>query len=91
MLLREGDVRRWVGRVVSLVRGGARRATAYLTPGLTIKATRVGKPDRRQKSETYVVSIGRPNYAERGFIASCLKGGERFPVRKIQVKFFPKE
>jgi len=38
-----------------------------------------------------VLTIGRPNYAEREFIKLCKKAGEPFPVKKMQLKFYPKK
>lgn len=64
-----------------------RTATRYLSTRYSVKATR---RHRRPGSRTeIVVSIGRPNYAERRFIKACLKSGEPFPVRKTQLKFWP--
>ncbi len=77
-----------------LMRGGARRATKYLRPDAVISACRPcynGKvQDGRDTRATIVVKLGRPNYEERQFIRMCQKAGERFPVKKIQLKFPPK-
>lgn len=73
-----------------LIATGARTATKYWTEKLTTKVSRPkykGKPSRRQIE--LVVTIGPPNYAERGFIKSCKKAGEPFPVRKIQLRGLP--
>ena len=58
-------------------------ATKYISDKLTVKAT------RRQKSRSqqqFIITIGRPNYAERQFIKRCKKAGEPFPVKNIQLK-----
>lgn len=71
----------------------AKRATKYLSPKKVVSAQRVlfgGKIDRRDKRATIVVKIGAPNHAERQFIKALQKAGERFPVRKVQLKFPPK-
>lgn len=35
------------------------------------------------------LTIGRPNYSERKFIKQCVKAGEPFPIKKIQLKYWP--
>jgi len=64
---------------------GARSATVYLTERLTVRATRVGKPDRRARQENVRLTIGRPNYAARAFIRLATRAGETFPIRKVQL------
>lgn len=66
-----------------------RRATLFLSPGLTFKATRIKRVDKRDRSEHYVVSIGKPNYNERQRIKVLKKVGEPFPVKKVALTFFP--
>lgn len=63
----------------------------YLHPHRRVKLTRVRKPDRRSFSETVILTVGSPNYSERRFVRLCVKAGEKFPVRKVQLKFFPKK
>lgn len=78
-----------VRQVVNAVGAGAYRATKYLSPKLTVKATRRfarRRIDRRNPNVDIVLCIGRPNYAERQFIELCRKAGEAFPVRKVQLK-----
>lgn len=70
---------------------GFKGATAYLADNWTVKATRQFKPDRRNSRETILVTVGRPNYAERKFIKLCRKAGEPFPVRKIQLRAYLKK
>lgn len=67
----------------------ARKATVYIAPDSVVKITRQRKPEKRGRGETFVLTIGKPNHAERAFIAKCKKAGEPFPVRKAQLKFFP--
>lgn len=67
-----------------------RKVVIYLSPKLTIKLTRQQR-DRRSKSHTYLLTIGAPNYAEREFIKSLVKAKEPFPVKKVQLKFYPKK
>lgn len=64
-----------------------KKATLYLSPKQTIKITRQ-RHDRRASRHTYLLTVGAPNYAERIFIKSCIKAGERFPVKKIQLRHY---
>lgn len=76
--------------VRELLANSAVKATKYVSPTMTVKATRHGRPRRNEKKITMVLTIGRPNYAERRFIKDCRKAGEPFPVRKVQLKFAPR-
>ena len=67
----------------------ARKFTKYLSKDCTVKVSRRFKVDKRDTRQSFVVSFGKPNYAERKFIKSCLKAKEPFPVKKIQTKTFP--
>jgi hypothetical protein len=86
---------REVESVVSAVTvGGAYRATKYVSPKLIVRATRRYGKHRKPNLGTVnrsceldiVLTIGRPNYAERQFIKACRKAKEPFPVRKVQVR-----
>lgn len=80
-----------IGKVVNMLDGiGAVMATKYLAPNLVVRATRRGKFDKRNRSFEFVVTIGKPNYRERDFIAQCKRAGEKFPIKKIQLKYPPK-
>ena len=84
----------WAGRLIAAVLDSppaARviRATAYLSPTLTIKATKQHLVYNRQ-TNTVLVTIGRPNFAERKFIKACKAAFEPFPVKKLQLKLKPK-
>lgn len=74
------------GQVAREVLGGARKATKFLSPTLTVKAARRHKPDKRATREEILFTVGAPNYAERRFIKLCRKAGEPFPVKKIQIQ-----
>lgn len=67
------------------------RATRYIADDLTVKVTRRHRPRARARQEEFVVTFGKPNYAERAFIRKCKLAGEPFPVRKIQLKFYPQK
>jgi hypothetical protein len=65
-------------------------ATVYISPKQTLKLTRQGR-DKRSSHHTYLLTIGKPNYAEREHIQSLLKAKEPFPVKKIRLKFYPEK
>lgn len=77
--------------VEALLETGARQAVVYQHPKLCVKVTRRFKPDRRNTRTDIALTIGAPNYAGRQFIKACLKAGEPFPIRKTQLKFYPKK
>jgi hypothetical protein len=84
------DVENAVRDVVhELLIAGDRKATKYLSPKLTVKASRQFRPDARQKNETFVLTIGKPNFAERAFIKTAIKAGEPFPIRRVLLKQWP--
>jgi hypothetical protein len=75
-------------KVINEVESGCRKATYYYSPKHVVKATAQRRPDRRAKSQTIIVTIGAPNYAERAFIKKAVKAGESFPL-KIQRREWP--
>lgn len=66
-----------------------RKATAIVSPTHTLKITRQSPVDKRAKAETYILTVGRPNYAERQFIKDCRAANEPFPVKKVLVQRWP--
>lgn len=79
-----------VANVVTQVwRNGAKSATKFISPKFVVKATRrlstKYKP-RPGDNVDIVLTMGRPNYADRLFIKQCVKAGEPFPVRKVRLK-----
>lgn len=66
-----------------------RRATYYLGPRDVVKATRQHRHDARMQHETFLVTVGRPNYRERAFIKDMKRAGVPFPCRKLQLTFWP--
>ena len=83
----KGDI---IGHVVrTLLATDARKVTAYLSPKLTVKASRLtfdGRVDKRSSRADVRLTLGVPNHAERAFIKACVKAGEPFPVARFQVK-----
>lgn len=88
MKVPKSAVARVVGAIMELP--DLKRATLYLDRKTTVKCTRQRKFDARMEAETYIVTIGKPNYKERKFIKDCLFTGVPFPVRKIQMKWYRK-
>lgn len=66
-----------------------RSATVYVTPHWRVTATRRFR-SLRGVSTDLVVTVGKPNYRQRKFIAACKKAGEPFPVKKPQLVLWPK-
>jgi hypothetical protein len=79
--------RRVLAAVTEVVLTGAKQATKYLSPQLTVKATFHGARDARYARRTIVLTVGTPNYRERAFIKKCQAVGEPFPVRKLQLRW----
>jgi hypothetical protein len=85
--------RKDIGAVVEaiLTIEDARKITKYVSPTLTIKAARRFKFTKRVTRKEVLLTIGAPNYMERLFIKACLKSGEPFPVKKLQIKMAAKK
>ena len=78
--------------VMALVVNPRVRASAcYPHPKLSIVATRRGRGCCNRGHIEMVVTIGRPNDLGRKFVKDCIKAGEKFPVRKAQLKFYPEK
>lgn len=76
--------------IESLINTNAKTATKFVSPKEIIRATIHGK-HRKGSNYEIVLTIGRPNYAERKFIKDCKKAGEPFPIKRVQLKFPPKK
>lgn len=72
--------------VESLFTFKAKQAIKYISPTETVKATYQGKRNHRKNSHTVVLTMGQPNFKERQFIKLCKKAGEKFPIRKVQLR-----
>jgi hypothetical protein len=76
--------------IQTVVARGAHSATKFITPKSVVKVTQrlaAGRLPRKGGNLDFVVTVGSPNYADRLFIKKCLKAGEPFPVKKLQLKF----
>lgn len=57
-----------------------RQAVVLCAIHLTVVATRIHKQQKRARSESFVVTIGKPNYANKRRIAVLLRRGETLPA-----------
>ena len=64
------------------------KATKFISPTEIVRAVRTRYHGKLRKVGNVEISltIGRPNYLEREFIKACVKSGEPFPIKKIQLK-----
>lgn len=77
--------------IEGLLETGARSATVYLSPTQRVTATHIHKPSARNRHTTIAVTYGQLNYAGREFVKACRKAGEPLPVRKVQLRWWPKK
>lgn len=72
-----------------IMRSDAVRATKYIAPNHIVRATRKSYKYRGGPKDNFeiMLTIGKPNYAEREFVKKCKKAGEPFPVKKVQLRF----
>jgi hypothetical protein len=67
------------------------RVTKIVDPKHTLKITRTRPVDLREKNESYVLTVGVPNYVERIFIKDCIAAGETFPIKKAMLQHWPRK
>jgi len=81
----------YFGDLAALLYTGAKQVTKYLNHNRIIRATRRTYGGKIVPGNVEIVfTVGKPNYREREFIKLAEKAGERFPIRKIQIRW-PKE
>jgi hypothetical protein len=68
-----------------------RSATIYVSPTLSVKATRKFRSRKNEASAEMVLTIGRPNYEGRAFVKKCKAAKEPFPIKRIQFRFWPQK
>lgn len=68
-----------------------RKVTYYADPKYVVSICRRFKFRKRSRSNDFVVKIGQPNFLERKFIAMCKKAKEPFPIKRVQLKEWPKK
>lgn len=71
--------------------GEYRSATKYLGSRLVVRATWRHKPSSRNTREEIVLTYGAPNYLEAKFIKDCFAAGEDLPIKKVQLRAWPKK
>lgn len=88
----------FVGRTVEslLTNNTIHTATTYISEDTTVRATRKRylkkrNIDLRAKSVDIILTIGKPNHAARKFIKICKKAKVSFPIKAVQIKFFPRK
>lgn len=77
--------------IEALLRSDARRATKFLSEKLTVKAVRRHRASKRHRRVEIVVTFGEPNFEERRLIKLARVVKQPFPIRAVQLKFYPKE
>ena len=75
----------------ALLAGDCKSAIQYIDTKTVIKATWMYKPNGRNSRETIIISFGVPGYREAAFVKACVKAGEPFPVKKVQLRPYPKK
>lgn len=80
-----------IAEAIAALHPGIQTATKYIDPKQVARATYIFKPDGRCRRVELRVTYGAPNYRERQFIKDCKRAGEPFPVRKVQLKPWPKK
>jgi hypothetical protein len=70
---------------------GVKTAVKILAPTFTVRATRRFKPSKKDTRPEIILTMGEPNYQETEFIKKCKAAGEPFPVKKVQLKYYPEK
>jgi hypothetical protein len=60
-----------------------RRATTFVSPKVTVKVTRQRRTRANAKQQTFLLSVGSPNFLERRFLKS--RKERKFPLPKYEV------
>lgn len=87
MVVLHPQAERWVSEVVDpVVSRDYRKATKYVDPSFVVKASVRHRPRKARGIIEVVLTMGRPNYAERRFIRAAKKAGTTFPVEAVQLR-----
>ena len=82
----------WHRAISELLGSDATRSvTVYANPTMRVTATRLHRVDRRNTRESIILTYGSLNYAGREFVEACKRAGEPFPVKRPQLRFWPKK
>ncbi len=71
----------------ALINNNAYQAIKYISPKLTLKATRQRKASSRDTRATFVFTMGRPAFREAEKVKQYKKSGICFPVINIELRF----
>lgn len=89
----EKEILKYIQPVINvLFTTGAHTATKFVKPNLVVKATRVlysGKLVPKNQMQRIAITIGRPNVKQKQFAQMCVKAGEPFPVKNVQIEVIP--
>ena len=77
--------------VGTMIDPNVRTATAYLAPDYTMRLSRVHRHRKNARARTFSLTLGKPNYEAREFVKRCQAAGEPFPVKRPQLRFWPKK
>lgn len=92
MITLDPVIMRATGAVVEALHlDNVKTATKFLEENYVVRATWQRKRSGRDWQNTILLTLGQPNYLGRQFIKDCKKAGVPFPVRKVQLKFWPKK
>jgi hypothetical protein len=75
--------------VAALLASDAKRAVYYISPKEVVSVCRRFKARKANRRNDFVMKFGAPNYLETAFVKQCLKAGEPFPVKKVQLQPWP--
>lgn len=88
---KEIDAREIGNVTAALLVSKCKSAIKYIDEKTIVRATWRNKPSNKNNREEIVITVGNPNYLERAFIKKLKIVGEKFPIRKIQLKFYPEK
>lgn len=78
--------------IQNLLRNKAWKATKFISDYLMVRATR--QLFRKKLSNIgnleIILTVGKPNYEEREYVALCKKAGEKLLLKRVWLKYPPK-
>lgn len=83
----EVDPKLFADVAAAIINNNAYQAVKYISPKLTLKATRQHKAKSRDTRATFVFTTGRPAFREAAKIKQYQKAGIAFPVKNIELRF----
>ncbi len=87
------DILKFISQTIgTLLDNEAKSAVKYINDKFTIRASRKTFKGKIVKGNIEIsLVIGKPNYEAREFIKLCKKAKEKFPIKKIQLKFLKRK